>query len=139
MVTTPAVYLAAPLGQAARARHLVRCARTRGCRVVSRWHDAAPLGAVDPTVAATLHANVADLEAATVLLAVTDRGAPRATLVDIGFALGRGLPVVWLAGAGANLGTAHPLVTVAATELEALDLVSGRRSRNVQMMGESTR
>ena len=135
---TPAVYVAAPLAQTHRARHLARCLRTRGCRVVSRWHATVVHGAVDPTDEATrarlLLANVADLEAATVLLAVTDRGWPRATLVEIGWALGRELPIVWLAGAGANLFTAHPRVTVAATELEALGLVAGRR-RSMPLTG----
>lgn len=108
------VYVAAAVLFAQRAYSMGRLLSVHGLQITSRWAE----GATDDPVDAgarkrILDANLADIEAADVIVALTDHGRPRATYGEIAWALGRGKPVVWVIGdngQGANIWTAHPHV-----------------------------
>lgn len=68
--------------------------------VVSRWHErpVAKYPEREDERAVQIDKNVTDLERATVVVALCDAGTPRTTFADIGYALGRGLPIIWVRG-----------------------------------------
>ena len=86
--------------------------------VVSSWIDAVGAHAVDPddrvTRAGILETNLGDLHLADVVFAFTPDTKGKATYGEIGYALARGIRVLWLApdgGVGANVFDSHSLVT----------------------------
>lgn len=129
MVSRPLrIYLAAPLVEAPAKARLASALAAWGAGyflVVSRWHQpttpsADPAGAIDREL--ILGANLADLEAADVVVADTRGEAggarPRSTYAEIGYALAIGRPVVWLrpsATGNRSIFDAHHLVTAVDT------------------------
>jgi nucleoside 2-deoxyribosyltransferase len=121
------IYIAAPLAQAPAANEAALRLEAHGHEVVSSWHrvvssegwqsDPEP----DRVRARILSENLADLDGAEAVLALCHEGTPRATFAEIGYALARGLTVVWSHGSerqGRNIFDAHPLVRrVEASEL----------------------
>lgn len=110
------VYFAAPLALAPRARELAAILRERGCEILSTWIFTTD--AVDPTREDVrkniMVGNLLDLMAADVVVALLDDGNPRATLVEIGYAIAKRKPVIWLHaedGRGRNIFDAHDQVT----------------------------
>jgi len=94
------VYMAASRDVAGDADQLAgRLAVRAGVEVVSRWH-VNETKLVDPTSPSVrsdiLRANLDDLKRADVVVALMDRGAPRATYAEIGYALADGQWVIWL-------------------------------------------
>lgn len=140
------IYLAAPLADAPRANDLCQELRSLpGVEVCSSWHWKVMLPA-QPTVfgvpvdqsdsadrRVALYRNLEELgEANLMLLSTAGGGTPRATLVELGWALAQGLPIIWQIGrdgTGANLFTAHDAVTVVRSREEALTAV--RRFREI--------
>ena len=123
------IYIAAPLLEAPTANLYAAKFRFDGWTVTSRWHadvvangvTVDPVGAVER--AAILHDNLLDLAACDVLVALTSKGTPRATLCEVAFALARGKRVIWYAGAagqGLNIFSAHRNVTAVVTSDDAL-------------------
>lgn len=114
---TVRVYIAAPRTQANVADDLAMALADMGIRAVSRWHQSGPFedDPTDPQEAITvLTGNLWDLCSANVVLALTAQGQPRATNCEIGYAIAKGIPVVWVSGEkgeGANLFDRHQLVT----------------------------
>jgi len=113
------VYVAAALASFARAQHFADRIAAAEHQIVSRWHSSASVrgGAPDPRAdverQVQLFPNVTDLERADILVVLADQGQPRATFVEAGYALGRGLPVVWVIGPngeGRCLFDSHPAV-----------------------------
>lgn len=107
---TPRVYVAAPYPERARAEAAAATLRAHGLDVCSTWHDHAT-DAEDPVSRAercrVLEANLDDLDKASIVLAMLDRGRGRCGLVEIGYALARGAWVVLLCQPGdAPLGIA---------------------------------
>lgn len=114
-----AVYVAAPLGAAHLATWVADELVRRGFDVVSRWHRwVGEAGQTSDPVDDTarehiLESNLEDLNRADVVVALTQVGTPRATFCEIAWALGNGLPVVWVSGpqgAGRCIFDAHRLV-----------------------------
>jgi hypothetical protein len=113
------VYIACALAQAHHARdYATRLGMFESYQVVSAWHDLVT-EKVDPTDAGTrrevLLNNLADLSRAHVVLALMDKGTPRATIGEAVWALAHSKPVVWLCGGdgtGRNVWDAHALVTL---------------------------
>jgi len=129
------VYLAAPLAEAPRVHQLAADLFDLGLHVVSTWH--ATTATVDPhdedVRLRVLEGNLAELAHADVLVAVTDRGTPRATFAEIGYALARRTRVIWLAGAagaGRCIFDAHTLVTRVTSWADVLDVVRPHRGRS---------
>ncbi len=96
------VYVAAPRASAREARALVlalRALQFPALRVVSRWINRCIADPVDPAGdderSAILANNVIDLGWADIVIALMHRGAPRATVGDIVWALANDTPVVW--------------------------------------------
>lgn len=114
-----AAYIAAPLSQARAASELAADLLERGIVATSRWHNAVvAAGATrDPESEQTrrevLTENLADLEAASAIVALCHAGTPRGTLHELGYAVARGLPVVrtHFGATGRDIFDAHPLVT----------------------------
>lgn len=111
------VYIAAPLAEAELANELADRLRINGHNVVSRWHRVvASEGRVsDPVIQQDremcLQGNLMDMSFSDWVVAITYIGIPRATLAEIGWAIGHGKRVVWLqgiAGEGSCLFDAHP-------------------------------
>lgn len=108
------IYVASALGEIATARELADQIRRMGHEIASRWHYI--IQPVEPRDQATRHvllmSNVQDLESCDVLVALTCDGEPRCTLVEIGYALALGKPIVWIhdSAAGRNLADSHDLV-----------------------------
>lgn len=99
------LYFAAPLATAPRTDSLARAvALWSGCALVSGWHGAvAALPAFDrgdpideQARRRILANNLADLARAECVVVLADQGTPRATLVEVGMALARGVRVVWV-------------------------------------------
>jgi hypothetical protein len=112
------IYIAGAKSVAPRARHTAMLLRCQGYDVVSRWHHTIGTVRTDPCSESericVLTANLFDMNLAHVVLALTDSGEPRATLVEIGVAIGWGRRVIWQVGAdgaGRNLFDSHALVT----------------------------
>ena len=112
------VYIAGAKSVAPRARTVSMLLRCQGYDVVSRWHHSMRDARVDPCMesarVAILGADLADLELAQVVVAITDSGKPRATLVEIGYAIALGTRVIWqigVDGTGRNLFDSHECVT----------------------------
>lgn len=122
-----AIYIAAPLAEAGMCCGVADACRLQGGSVISTWHEVvyqalqrSGVPSADPgrfetaERRAILSVNIAELAACDTVLAITDRGLPRATFAEIGYALALGKRVVWLQGyhgAGANIFDAHPRVT----------------------------
>lgn len=108
-----ALYLAAPLSAVANIQAFKLSLLAMGHSVVSTWHDDMTPGTVDPASPTLrreiLAINCRDLSRAECVVALTDEGKPRSTLVEIGICLGQKKPVIWLAPIG--LFSDHPLVT----------------------------
>jgi nucleoside 2-deoxyribosyltransferase len=122
-VTTHAIYIAGPLASAPLCNDLAAILGA-SARVVSRWHwlvaasgqTSSPVG--DPEAcferAEILADNIADMDAATLLVAVCHQGRPKATFGEIAYALAYRKPVVWVQGfdgAGRSIWDSHALVT----------------------------
>jgi nucleoside 2-deoxyribosyltransferase len=94
-----------------------------GFHVVSRWTDRLRTQSVRPSreeMAAIHRANSAELDDADLVVAWTAAGTPRATYSEIGYALARGKPVLWLQGPngeGSNSYDTEALVRVLAVDL----------------------
>lgn len=128
---TPRIYVAGPLGDVARIRRIAD--DLRGIfNIVSRWHNVAKPGSVDPTLqearAGILRDNLNDLGVATHMLVIADGEAkglqPRATYAEAGIAVFRGLPTVWLSapgGPGTCIFDAAPCVRRIKSESEILE------------------
>jgi nucleoside 2-deoxyribosyltransferase len=132
------VYIAAPLGEQARARAARESLTAAGLHVVSTWHERVAAGEPEPEAdedreyAAKSCAR--ELARAQVLLAMTNQGVPRGTFVEVGMALAMAIPVFWLVPRETNdpRGTvfdSHPYVTRAFGygELEAAILRFARQ------------
>jgi len=112
---TARVYIAAPLTCFRSANLAASILSRAGYRVVSTWHECP--AASDPTDEEfrekILAENLAQLSGADVVVALCDQGVPRATLCEIGFAVGLGKPIAWrcgLMGEGRNICDSHWLV-----------------------------
>ena len=116
------IYIAAPLACGYLARHAADSLRAERHTVLSTWHEIDRSG--DPLEHGSrlgqLAANLSELDAADVVVALMSHGTPRATNVEIGYAIARGKRVVWQAnnGENANLFNAHPLVMQTRTASE---------------------
>ncbi len=131
---TTRIFIAAPRHQSIRAERFGELLKqtagfSRQPVIVSRWH--AMENIVDPNAdyarLAQLSQNLADIEQADVLVALTDIGIPRATLSEIGYALGRSKPVVWVVGCngeGRNLFDSHSMVSRVVSEGEKDDSIA---------------
>jgi hypothetical protein len=101
----PRVYVAAPLAFALKAQAFAEALRALGCWVTSRWHALVGVDAVeslDPEVRArALAMNVYDLDLANALVLFANEGTPRSSLIECGWALASGYPVVWVHAPGA--------------------------------------
>lgn len=114
----PRVYVAASHAYAGRADTFAQKLQDFGLTPVSRWHGQVMIEdwtSVDEAMfSQALADNLSDLDRADVVVALTDIGYPRATIGEIGYALARGTPVVWVHagdGRGRNLFSSHSLVT----------------------------
>jgi nucleoside 2-deoxyribosyltransferase len=144
---TDRVYIAAPLSTIPRVRDVASLCRAAGLHVVSTWHDSTLPGSSDPSHPEVrsryARRNRFDLEHSDVVLALCDRETPRATLVEVGIALGKGIPVVYLHGPdghGRCLGDSDDGVTRATSLYSALIHVTARMgnphaSMRVQTLG----
>jgi hypothetical protein len=119
------VYVAAPRASARQARALVLALRTPhfpAIRLVSRWINRCIDDPGDPASEderrTILANNVIDIGWADVVVALMHRGAPRATMGDIVWALANDTPVVWIANddEGRNIWDAHGLVVRVSVE-----------------------
>jgi len=128
------IYIAAPLACFEHAASLAATLRAHGYVITSRWHDEVTSGSSDPERdeerRAVLDYNLADLDAATVVVAhlagVTDERRPRATWAEVGYALAKGKRVIWCRGPSAHarmLFDAHELVTTVTSLERVLDAV----------------
>ena len=131
------VYIACSMLAKSDAREWAGALRVAGLTVSSSWHESTDEFIGEPSELderrKILDANVAELEASDVVLALMGRGTPRATIGEIAYALGRGTPVVWLAGTAnqnANIWDAHRLVHHTRSSSNALELL--RRMARVQ-------
>jgi hypothetical protein len=112
------VYVAAPMGEAHVADLLRALLDRAGFRVVSRWTDRLRKQSARPSrkeLTAIHRANSAELDDADLVVAWTAAGTPRATYGEIGAALAKGKPVLWLQGPrgeGSNSYDTEPLVRV---------------------------
>jgi nucleoside 2-deoxyribosyltransferase len=126
-------YVASPLAAVLRARHVARTLAEAGVIVCSQWHEIVRDGDMDPGQplerARLLYANLCDLATADVLVLDTSEGMPRTTLVELGYALGRNLPAVWIQGPAAMtcLADAHALVKVVPNVEGAVAAIVGKR------------
>lgn len=125
------VYMAGSRDVAGEANSLALLIEKDGATVVSQWHRGEPK-LVDPTKhgtrAAVLESNLRDLNQAHVVVALMDRAAPKATYAEIGWALARGIPVVWIGSDAPEdprscIFNAHHLVLLVSSELEARRVV----------------
>lgn len=93
------VYMAASRDVAGQADAIARQLTEANLEVVSRWH-VNETKLVDPSSLTVrsdiLSANLDDLSKADVVVALMDRGSPRATYAEIGWALANRQYVVWL-------------------------------------------
>jgi nucleoside 2-deoxyribosyltransferase len=116
------VYVAAPTEHAASADHFGSYLRTAiGAEIVSTWQTETDLekSPRDPaTRADKLARNLSQIDRATVFVCLTCGGRPVTTLCELGYAVARGIPVVWVHGAKdeSALFDAHANVTVFITE-----------------------
>ena len=136
----PRVYLAAPLAHAHECRLVAMTLRTIGAEVCSSWH--ATTEKLDPTDVdvrkAILRTNLADLDRATIVVALLHEGTPRGALVEVGVALAKGMAVVWIQGPngeGANIFDAHPYVTIVHSVADAVTLVRDAGGDSSTMTG----
>lgn len=88
-----------------------------GAEIVSTWHnehDLEKYPASASTRAEKLTMNLAQIDRATVFVCLTCGGRPVTTLCELGYAVARGIPVVWVHGAKdeSALFDAHASVTV---------------------------
>lgn len=111
------LYVAASSDQWDRAKILAELVAIElgDAEVVSRWHNTAieKYPAREDVRAVQIAMNCAGLDKATVVIALCDAGEPRTTFADVGYAIGRGVPVVWVKGRLAHqqcLFDAHPRV-----------------------------
>jgi hypothetical protein len=93
------IYVAAPLARAEHAARYAACLRSLGVEVTSRWHDHVAHGATDPAEQSirerVLRSNIEDMDRSNAAVALCDDGVPRSTLVEIGWMLASGCPVLW--------------------------------------------
>lgn len=93
------IYVAGPLAAFQQGRALSKALETRGYRVVSSWHDVVEEGMIDPTCpdARQLACNACleEVDLADVVVAMVAMPNPRGTYVEIGYAIGKGKPVIW--------------------------------------------
>lgn len=127
-----AVYVAAPLALAEDARVVAASLGSRGHHIVSRWHDGVPDGARDPNADVerrqVLSDNIADIERAAVVVAIVDKGTPRATLCEIAWCLAHGKRVVWchgVDGIGRNIFDSHYAVTRVSSRADIVQALEG--------------
>jgi nucleoside 2-deoxyribosyltransferase len=126
------VYIAMPFPEKAKAElWRFRFEDTHRIEVVSRWHGSTEtVDPVDPAVRAVILAsNLADLETADVVFVATTHGTPRCTLVELGYALAKRKPIVWLQrgdGADANIADASPLVTLVFDPADVVETLTER-------------
>lgn len=124
------VYMAASRDFAGDADAMGKRLTSESVRIVSKWHlNETKL--VDPASHLVrqdiLAANLADLTGCDVVVALMDRGAPRATYAEIGYALAAGHWVIWVKpeeGAEdyrACIFDAHPFVRRVRSEKEIVD------------------
>lgn len=116
---TPTVYVASAFGVYAEAHRLAVALTDARFEVASRWHGLAKNGEKETSDAALKRSrmvmNLADLARSDVMVFWTATGTPRAGYVEVGYALARGIPILWVqdgSGAGSCLADGHPLVTV---------------------------
>ena len=99
---TRSLYLAAPSEFADRAEQIgAELAKlSADVAIVSRWHrTSVPKYPTDASARADAVAmNIADMDRATHFVLLTDMGTPRSAFAELGYALGRGLRVVWVVG-----------------------------------------
>lgn len=122
------VYIAAPIRESERAREFAAILRMSNIKVISSWHDSGDdTDPIDDDAREEIWDTCrAELDKARIILAITDRGRPRAAFTEIGYALGRGKPIVWLSApdqTGRNIADADSLVTRVTNEKAALDAV----------------
>lgn len=118
---THRIFISCPSEHASAADHFAGYLHTAiGVEVVSTWHS----GEVEKyprdasTRAAALAQNLSQIDRATVFVCLTCGGRPVTTLCELGYAVARGIPVVWVHGAKdeSALFDAHGNVTVFVTE-----------------------
>ena len=123
------VYVAAPKVELLRARLIAdRLRGLHGVDVCSTWHTTMQPGAKDPTSRAAaadiLRANLRDLGAAHVMVALPREGVGAETYVEIGRALARRMRVIVSAGkGGVPLSWADERATLAETDSRACEMV----------------
>ncbi len=121
---TERVYICSPLSEAPIANLIAADLRAAGFTVVSTWHanvDPTKPEPRDPRVRREiLETNLRELARASAVVAWTASGTPKGTYGEIGRALARGLPVVWIQGddgRGGSIDDADPGVRIlSATE-----------------------
>lgn len=114
------IYIAAPLSEQARARAAAQALTGEGLHVVSTWHDRLHAGEPEPEAieerAYAAKTCARELARAQALLALTNKGNPRGTFVEVGMALAMAMPVFWLVPREADdphacIFDSHPYVT----------------------------
>lgn len=105
------VYVAASRDVAGEADAMAKRLASAAVRITSRWH-VNETKLVDPSVhdarREVLVSNLADLTGSDVVVALMDRGKPRATYAEIGYALASGQAVVWVAPSEDLVGDEDP-------------------------------
>ena len=94
------VYVAASLSSFRDAQQLASDLTARGFNVVSTWHGLVTADSHDSKVSELERRNIAvremsEVYGADVVSALLDVGNPRGAYVEVGLALGFGLPIVW--------------------------------------------
>ena len=115
---THRIFISSPVEQSSAADRFGSYLGTAtGAEIVSTWH-AEPDVEKYPKEAATraekLAMNLSQIDRATVFICLTCGGRPVTTLCELGYAVARGIPVVWVHGAKdeSALFDAHASVTV---------------------------
>lgn len=92
------VYIACPSFYHPFASAVAQAMRGEGIEVVSTWQDQTEVRQNLPLGEARIawQKNMYDLDSAELLLVITYETHGRETYVELGYAIGRGLPVVWL-------------------------------------------
>jgi hypothetical protein len=116
------VFISSPVEQARPADNFGGYLRTAiGAEIVSTWHnepDVEKYPKDQATRAEKLAMNLSQIDRASVFVCLTCGGRPVTTLCELGYAVARGIPVVWVHGAKdeSALFDAHANVTVFITE-----------------------
>ncbi len=121
---TIAIYIAAPQGEAPRARRVAEALRLAGHRVVSSWHagsgEICEASLTPEGRAAAWATNAIDLSQADVLVALTSENAGRETYCEIGRAIARRTRIVRsLERGGQCLSLSTPAVAVGGARRDA--------------------